>query len=266
MINLSDYQAFFSDIDGTLLDRKSKLHERTINAMRQLPMPLYLISGRSEKAMRGIQKELSAEDTLITLNGNAIMQNGKLLYQGPSLEGDILDEVLDRVFSLYADKVSINAYDPFFWYANNISDPHTIYEINVVGFAPDILFSSKDELRGRRLSKLMFIGEIEILAEIKKRLKGIQGIEAVYTHPDFLEVLPIGSNKRTGILKAAELLSIDLKKSIGAGDTEVDVPFLDEVGLPLLMGNSKEEIRKENYTLLDTNENDGLAKFIEEYL
>ena len=92
MINLSDYQAFFSDIDGTLLDRKSKLHERTINAMRQLPMPLYLISGRSEKAMRGIQKELGAEDTLITLNGNAIMQNGKLLYQGPSLEGDILDE------------------------------------------------------------------------------------------------------------------------------------------------------------------------------
>ena len=112
----------------------------------------------------------------------------------------------------------------------------------------------------------MFIGEIEILAEIKKRLKGIQRIEAVYTHPDFLEVLPIGSNKRTGILKASELLSIDLKKSIGAGDTEVDVPFLDEVGLPLLMGNSKEEIRKENYTLLDTNENDGLAKFIEENL
>ena len=111
MINLSDYQAFFSDIDGTLLDRKSKLHERTINAIRQLPMPLYLISGRSEKAMRGIQKELGAEDTLITLNGNAIMQNGKLLYQGPSLEGDILDEPLEKSFIRESDLDSYSVSD-----------------------------------------------------------------------------------------------------------------------------------------------------------
>jgi len=80
------------------------------------------------------------------------------------------------------------------------------------------------------------------------------------------EVIPAGCDKAGGVVEMARLLGIDMRQVMTVGDYENDVPMLRAAGLGVAMGNSGEAIKRCARRVTATNEEDGLAQAIENYV
>ena len=60
-----------------------------------------------------------------------------------------------------------------------------------------------------------------------------------------------------------EYLKINLKDSIAIGDSFNDLTMFETVGHSVAMGNAPDEIKKMVDEVTDTNNEDGVAKFLE---
>ena len=81
--------------------------------------------------------------------------------------------------------------------------------------------------------------------------------------PFFLDITCRGTSKGNAIKKLCEYLKIDLKDSVALGDSYNDLSMFEVVGHSVAMGNVPEDIKKMVDEVTDTNNKDGVAKFVE---
>lgn len=268
-IDKNRIEAFFCDIDGTLINDKSKLSKHTIESVRKLNIPFFLVSGRNNLGMNSFAQELGLDTPRLTVNGNVIMKDGKVLYQGPSVPQDVILDVYSYLLSHYdRNTISLEAYDANEWFCSGKEDPYTKYEISVLGFEPHHIFSSAEELSSYKMAKLLIIADEKACDDIMERFSYIRNRKCrlVRNHATYIEIYAEGTDKGTGVLKACELLGINPKNCIACGDSAVDISMLECVGYPLSIGNADEEVKAKSIMSLKTNNDDGIASFIDEYL
>ena len=81
--------------------------------------------------------------------------------------------------------------------------------------------------------------------------------------PFFLDITCKGTSKGNAIKKLCEYLKIDLKDSVALGDSYNDLSMFEVVGHSVAMGNAPEDIKRIVDEVTDTNNEDGVAKFLE---
>ena len=87
------------------------------------------------------------------------------------------------------------------------------------------------------------------------------------TYPELLKKI---SNKKiskaSAIKKVALLEKIDSNNIICFGDGLNDIDMLEYCGVSVAMGNALEEVKNVCKYITDTNDNDGIVRFLEKYL
>ncbi len=83
---------------------------------------------------------------------------------------------------------------------------------------------------------------------------------------DVLEVFDPAVNKWEGIMHVARKHRIAQREIIAIGDDINDVPMIRQAGLGVAMGNAKAEVQAVAKRVIGTNEDEGLAKFLEELI
>ena len=81
---------------------------------------------------------------------------------------------------------------------------------------------------------------------------------------DVYEIFDPAVNKWEGILHVARRHKIDPAEIIAIGDDLNDIPMIQRAGLGVAMGNAKPEVKAVAVQVIQTNEHDGLAQFLEE--
>ena len=81
---------------------------------------------------------------------------------------------------------------------------------------------------------------------------------------DVLEVFDPAVNKWQGLLHVATAHKIDPAEIIAIGDDVNDLPMIKNAGLGVAMGNARPEVRAAAKLVIGRNDEDGLAKFLEE--
>lgn len=81
---------------------------------------------------------------------------------------------------------------------------------------------------------------------------------------EVLEAFDPTVNKWDGLLKVAAIHRIDPKNIVAIGDDVNDLPMIRGAGLGVAMGNAHEAVKAIADRIIDSNGNDGLAKFLEE--
>ncbi len=76
------------------------------------------------------------------------------------------------------------------------------------------------------------------------------------------EILPKGVNKGNLIIKLAEILGIDSKRTIGIGDYDNDVELVRSAGLGVAVSNAKDEVKAVADYITVSNEEDAIAAII----
>ncbi len=75
-----------------------------------------------------------------------------------------------------------------------------------------------------------------------------------------------GITKGNAIDVICKHLNISTKEIIAFGDDYADIEMLEIAGTGVAMGNAVKELKDIADICIDSNENDGIAKYLEEYL
>ena len=91
--------------------------------------------------------------------------------------------------------------------------------------------------------KLLFIGQTEVLLELRQTLKGLPAT-VVCSERNYLEVLPPGISKGVGLVWLCQWLGIPLERVVAVGDQESDVSMFERVGLGVALAHAPESVRR----------------------
>lgn len=100
----------------------------------------------------------------------------------------------------------------------------------------------------------------------RKELKDIKEIEVASSSKKNVEVTTKGVSKGNALKFLCEYFNIKKEEVMAIGDSENDISMLQYAGFGVAMGNAIDTVKKEAEFITETNDNDGVAKAIEEYV
>ncbi|EQB35176.1 haloacid dehalogenase [Virgibacillus sp. CM-4] len=83
---------------------------------------------------------------------------------------------------------------------------------------------------------------------------------------NIIEIVRKGMNKAVGLQKIAHYYHIPKERIIAFGDEDNDLEMIDYAGVGVAMSNAIDELKAVSNHITDTNEADGIGKFLESYL
>jgi Cof subfamily protein (haloacid dehalogenase superfamily) len=240
MQKCSDLLVLFSDLDGTLLDEKGKLGERTCLAVarwKENGRRLILASSRPKMAMQAIYDTLKLEWPLISYNGSFIYstQEEKTIFR----ENIPLEKALKMLleikknfpeYEIFAENeeglLSENWYD-WFDFAKSI------------GYNIKILNKFENELRGP-IFKITVFSKDDFPKGFWNEMSSLFGNETTLTSPGkgLLEFVPNGVSKGKGLQFLGDYLDFPKEQCIAFGDGENDLEMIKTAGIGIAVENA----------------------------
>ncbi|MFI3283574.1 MAG: HAD family hydrolase [Erysipelotrichaceae bacterium] len=281
------------DMDGTLLNSDHQISDRTKKALlkaQQKGIRLVLASGRSYRTLLAYGEELSMpnyDGYFIGVNGAAITQTSTMKHEViQQLQIDEIKEIFaavkpyeieamavldDTIFDYIPN--SLRVIKKAFREENSIEDdvPWTAGTFSMIvdqrkGYQYIYDIQSTEEI-DRAVNKICLAHTPEKLVEPYEWLLENLGhkYHFVRTSHQWVECSPLGINKGSTILKLADRLGIHKDEIVVFGDGENDLTMFNAVKYPVAMGNAMENVKKAAFEITDTNNNDGIALFLEKY-
>ncbi len=256
------------DLDGTLLYNSSKVSERTkkaIAALRKSGVLFGVCSGRSAIALQkmlevwGLDQEV---DFVLGFNGG--------MYWDPktnTLEEDFLlpPESIPLIFKAckgfglhYAEYQGHEMLSTIGGPISRRMAQRNKLEFHIV----------QKEALIRPTLKLMAFGMPWSVSRWLEsdRQKDLEGIARVFrSGPFLLEFVHPKLSKLEGVKKAAHKFGVELGEVVSFGNDNNDLEMVEGT-FGVAMNNALENVKKIACAITDSNRNDGVAKFIENYI
>lgn len=260
------------DLDGTLLSDEKHVSEKNQEIIRKAIEKGHIVviaTGRPHRASIQYYRDLRLDTPMVNFNGALIhhptdrkwdvlhnpMSNRTALRIVEACHDlnvhNILAEVHDSVYLDQYDKDIINIFH------SHTDDP------------PFVIGNLKNKLRTDPTSLLIHPKENKI-QPLKKHLDDEHA--EVIEHRDWggpwniIEIIKKGINKAVGLEKLAHYYHIPKEQIIAFGDGNNDLEMIDYAGVGVAMDNGIDELKAIAKHITDTNENNGVAGFLEEYL
>ena len=94
-----------------------------------------------------------------------------------------------------------------------------------------------------------------------------KGGSVTYSSSRYLEFMPAGVNKGTGLLHLAKMLGIPREETIGVGDASNDAQMIELAGLGVGVANVTDDVRPLCDAVLDTRSDQGaFGELVERFL
>jgi Cof subfamily protein (haloacid dehalogenase superfamily) len=258
------------DIDGTLLnDEREVSHENKEAIKRAERNGIYVIlaTGRMYRSAKKLGHLFTTELPFISYNGGLIREfnDGKILMQK-----DMPKDMARPIFTKLKEYgLSINFYinDHLFGdegnknikgYAEYIEVPYTIMK-------DEEIFRHIDEMDIMKMVAMGDEKDIDIFLN-NERNNFSDNLHLVKSLPFMLEIANKEVNKGNALAKLGEILGIKASEMMAIGDNMNDEEMLDYVANPFVMANGSELLIAKNYMKTRSNNEDGVAYAISQFL
>lgn len=275
------YKIIFLDMDGTLLNSKKEISNKTKETLlkiKEMGIEIILISGRSNKSIEYIaNNRINNEQDLIryiiSTDGTMIkdLKENKVIYQS-FLEKEIVQKLIhkskqfDTAFYLISEnkmykdnRISQCQKEIDDWYING-----EFYGIS--DNLDNVSFEHLD-LNKEKINRILFFSkDSEKLNQINQEMKLENNIQTLFKKDFHNHQLLLVSNeysKAKSVIQICEYLHIEKKDTMAFGDEENDVEMLNTIGYGVAMKNAKSELKKNHHVTQFTNDEDGVARFLE---
>lgn len=257
------------DIDGTLLNSKHKLTERTKTAVKQaigMGIKFMFATGKTYTSAKFLFSELGVttpgvfgQGTIVynadgTIRHQVSLPNALLRRMIPFIEernGCIMVYSGESILMKQADSRSdilVKHHEPAPTYVGSLINALEKHAFN------KIIISGTDPKHARSLHWQLnhMIGK-----EVTMTFAGI---------PQQFEVLPLGISKGKAVAALAKELGIPAANVLGIGDAENDVDLLNFAGVSVAMGNAPDAIKAFAKYTTSSNDLDGVAEALERFV
>lgn len=261
------YKLVASDMDETFLYNGHVIPAPNLGAlarMRELGTLFVPCSGRAynsiAKNLEDIDPDLLGETFIVSFNGGFINRYGDPRPLTTCSLG------LERAEALYRHGKSIGA-------CMHICEPDGTYhvfnptqnEIDYLASYPTVHFydaAEHEDLSFLHLDdvvKLLYMsddfeGLRRLGAEEMEPFAQLLGdTDVTYSSNRYMEFMPAGVTKATGLKRLTEMLGIDMSEVIGLGDSANDIAMLDAAGLGVGVSNVTDDARPHCDVVLETS-------------
>ena len=267
---MGNYKLLAIDIDGTLIKGDQTISPRTREALihaQERGVRVVITTGRPTFGAAPFADELRLAD----FGSYVISFNGSEIYNWATKE---------RIYSVLLDK----DIKPYVYDCTKRCGFQIIAYIgqNVVAEDPDneyVKFSSKRNKMPIRTvqnfladtdgaqPKFLIVGDPEPLHTLELEMAAhLKGKAEVYrSEPFFLEIVPHGIDKSTGLSVLCAELGISRENIIAFGDGFNDVSMIEYAGMGVAMGNAQQVVKERADYITLSNEEDGIAEVVERF-
>jgi Cof subfamily protein (haloacid dehalogenase superfamily) len=258
--------AVLADVDGTLVTKDKALTPRAIGAIERLHErgTLFAItSGRPPRGMRMLVHPLEMRGPMAAFNGGIIVQPDMTVVDARAIPVNVAPAVIQAIadHGLYPW-----IYRGAEWYVTDPDAPHAERESRTVQFAPTVVPSYDGFLDG--VVKIVGVSDDQKVAQCEAAVQRQFGdhVSAARSQPHYLDVTHPTANKGVVIERMSEYYKIPLEQIATLGDQPNDVLMFRRSGLSIAMGNASEEVKQQASYVTASNEDEGFAKAVEEFI
>lgn len=230
------------DMDGTLLNEDqeiSKANQEAITKARENGVHVVLSTGRPFIHVEEYARSLELNSFIITVNGGEIWDsNGNLLERNLlqveeiKMMWDLKNRHQTKFWALTVEKV----------FREDFPEETALNEHQWLKFGFDV---EDDDVRNT------------IVQELNKHK--LQVTNSSLTN---LEVNPYGISKANALEKVCKRIGITMDNVMAVGDSLNDIAMIESAGIGVAMGNAQETVKKAADWVTSTNNEDGVAKAI----
>jgi len=261
---------YVSDLDGTLLrsdETLSKYTSQTLNELVNKGLLFSYATARSYQTAHKVTKELNAKIPLITYNGSFIIDNQtKEVLLSHSFDFNKIKETLD-------DLISHHIYPIVYSYIDN-EEKFSYLESQVTRGMKDFIDSRKGDPRHRKVTAVqsLYEGNIFYISCIDDENKLVSMYQKyrdkyhcifqkdIYSHEQWLELLPLNVSKANAIKQLKEYLQCD--KVVAFGDGKNDIEMFQEADECYAVANAVDELKAIATSIIDDHNDDGVVKWL----
>lgn len=265
------YRLIASDMDGTLLNDKLEITDRTAAAVRRAVDQGAMFVVASGRPFAGVQRymdSLGIGGSVITYNGakvvrytpNAPEESRVVAFNVVNMSSEDviailrLAEQLDTTVCLWSDEEL---------YVNRMNELVTKY-CEHSGSIPCLL-PPIEETASLKVSKILWYDDPERIEGWLQTdmFDGLTQTAYMRSNPEFLEFMSNKADKGTAVAVIAGYYGIRTSEILAFGDGENDITMLDYAGCGVAMANAAGEVKKHADAITVSNTEDGVAVFLE---
>lgn len=262
---MNNIKMIFLDIDGTLYNTEKQVTEYTKNVLNRVKdkgIYVVLCSGRSNRDVCEISKDVNASKYVISSNG-AFVYN--YVDDVDIFESVMEKESLEKMWTLCEKEKKRELI---------IESKEQVY-INELIFRrrPErfIKIDKIDDISNKKIFQMVLnieeSGKYDKVKEILEKERTIWTPNyGVGVKCSFFDINNKNIDKGIGIQHLIKNLGIKKEETIGFGDGVNDLAMFRECGVGVAMGNAEEKLKEMSDYITLTNNEDGIAKFIEKYI
>lgn len=262
---LKNLEVFFCDVDGTLINKKGELSERTIKVIKNFNkdiIPFILISGRNISGLKRFYKQLELDTPIVTLNGSCTFYNNKV-FDSITIDKEIQKELMNVLLE-YNNDISISLFNEDKWYVNKLNNIGLQREINLVNEYPTKEIDERD-FYSIPINKIMVIAKEEKCKELVNKLGKLKDdLYIINNYSTYIEIFSKKVDKAKAIINLKKLMKFNLERIIVAGDTKIDIPMLELAKFKVTPMNAKQEIKDLANIIIPSNEDSGVSYLVED--
>lgn len=276
-------KAIVLDIDGTLLNNDKIITSKTKKALidaQKKGIKVILASGRPTSGMWKHAEELLLDQydgLLVSYNGAHVLDTttGQESFS-QTLTVEIGQQILEHL-KKFDVKPMITKDD--YLYVNDVYNcmldlPAPLGHFNIINYEARggnfLLCEQKDlaAFANFPLHKILVAGQPEYLTEHWEEIRTPfkDTVSMVFSAPMYIEFTDLGIDKAHALDTVLKPLQIYPEHIIAFGDGQNDLSMIEYAGTGVAMGNAVEELKKAANKITATNNEDGIAKILEELL
>jgi 5-amino-6-(5-phospho-D-ribitylamino)uracil phosphatase len=234
------------DLDGTLLDDRKHIGDRTVRALRALPrhgVRVVIASARPPRSVRPFYKLLGLDTWQINYNGALIWDepSQRVVFHRP-MEGAMVREMVEVARDLFEEVVvTCEILDQ--WYTDRVEQPYTTETGRL--YAPDVV-APLATFVSQPITKLLLLGEPRTIAHIEGVLTTRFGerVSIVRSEGELLQIMDARVTKAMALKRVARHYRVAMANVLALGDAPNDVEMLDAAGVGVAMANSLPMVQK----------------------
>ncbi|MGL4677481.1 MAG: HAD family hydrolase [Brevinema sp.] len=266
------------DIDGTLVNDKTKCSEYTEKTIKELiktGREVYIVTGRADSTAMQFAQQLDLPKYMINFNGAAVWNmHSKQREQENNLSPASMRQLIDLVRS-YKVMAIVYAGDSYYYELENEYMQQYLQKVTVQGYKQDL-----DTIDLSSCKKFFIMGAEEEIIRLYQDLCENYGdsYSILLTRPGMhnladdgsparcVEVMAHGVNKGAALKRLVESQNISMEEVVAFGDDVNDIEMLQMVGWGVAMNNARPTVKEAVRLETLSNEDDGVAYFIKNYL
>jgi hypothetical protein len=257
-----------ADVDGTLVTQEKVLTPRAIQAVMSLyeaGIQFSITSGRPPRGMAMLIEPLKLTQPLAAFNGGVLIKPDlRTVVDQKFLPLGVPEQVIEIIENHALD---VWLYNDTEWFVRDPNAPHVAREQWTVKFPPTIVKTFAGLLG--RVAKIVGVSDdLPRVAQCEKDVQQAGGshISAARSQPYYLDVTHPQANKGEVVLSLSRLLNIPTTQIATIGDMPNDVLMFQKSGVSIAMGNASPEVQAAATYVTATNEDEGFAKAMEDFV